>query len=416
MQWFKKLLRAILPKPVIHWLNDKKEKTRYYTWRVVWFTREKALPHRFHHDPFLINEIHLIDPTRITYRSVNEFKYYRDHNKVISGNWDIPLSHFEEDLFYQSYAQRTKENKSWNQTPYYIHHLREIMNGEERWGCRSKSEWDQRCQLLDDIYADIKENGYHPQKIEDYISVNIGRDGHLLFNDGRHRLTFCKLLEIPEIPIRITVRHAKWIMFKNQIYEYAKRRKSRNGKIYAPITHLDLHSVPSLHGHKRFDLIKKNLEGSYSGTVLDIGSHWGYFSHKFEDLGFDCLAVENHTENLYFLKKLQKAENRNFTVFDKSIFLLDTKVNKYDIVLALAVFHHFTKKEKTYKQLIKFLRNLQMREMYFEPPDPEEPQMQTAFRNYSCEEFVQFIIKNSCLNHYKPIGSAEDGRELYKLW
>ena len=416
MQWFKNLLRAILPKLVIQWLRDKREKTRYYTWRVVWFTREKALPHRFPPDPYLTSEIHLIDPAKITYRTLNEFNYFRDHNRVISSDWDIPLSCFEEHLFYQSYAQRIKEHKSWNQTQYYIHHLRQIMNGEERWGCRNKSEWDQRCNLLDGVYQDIKIKGYHPQKIEDYISVNIGRDGHLLFNDGRHRLTFCKLLEIPEIPIRVTVRHAKWIMLKNQIYDYAKRRKSRNGKIYAPITHVDLHSVPSLYGHKRFDLIKENLAGPYNGTVLDIGSHWGYFSHRLEDLGFDCFAVENDPENLYFLKKLKKAEDRNFTVFDKSIFSLDTSTQKYDIVLALAVFHHFTKEEKTYKQLVRFLRNLQMREMYFKPPDPEEPQMQSAFRNYSCEEFVQFIIKNSCLNHYKPIGSAEDGRKLHKLW
>jgi len=416
MQWFKNLLRVILPKLFIQWLRDKREKTRYYTWRVAWFTREKALPHRFPPAPYLTSEIHLIDPAKITYRTLNEFNYFRDHNRVNSSDWDIPLSRFEEHLFYQSYAQRIKEHKSWNQTQYYIHHLRQIMNGKERWGCRNKSEWDQRCDLLDDIYQDIKIKGYHPQKIEDYISVNIGRDGHLLFNDGRHRLTFCKLLELPEIPIRITVRHAKWIMFKNQIYDYAKRRKNRNGKIYAPITHVDLHSVPSLYGHKRFDLIKENLAGSYNGTVLDIGSHWGYFSHRFEDLGFDCSAVENDPENLYFLKKLQKAEDRNFTVFDKSIFSLDTRTQKYDIVLALAVFHHFTKEEKTYKQLVRFLRNLQMREMYFKPPDPEEPQMQSAFRNYSCEEFVQFIIKNSCLNHYKPIGSAEDGRKLYKLW
>lgn len=205
-------------------------------------------------------------------------------------------------------------------------------------------------------------------------------------------------------------------MFKNQIYDYAQRKKSRNGKIYAPITHVDLHSVPSLYGHKRLDLIKENLTGPYNGTVLDIGSHWGYFSHKLEDLGFDCFAVENDPENLYFLKKLQKAEDRNFAVFDKSIFSLDTSTKKYDIVLALAVFHHFTKEEKTYEQLVRFLRNLQMREMYFKPPDPEEPQMQSAFRNYSCEEFVQFIIKNSCLNNYKPVGTAEDGRKLYKLW
>ena len=74
------------------------------------------------------------------------------------------------------------------------------------------------------------------------------------------------------------------------------------------------------------------------------------------------------------------------------------------------------KEEKTHNQLVKLLQALKVGEMYFEPPDPKEPQMQSAFRNYSCEEFVNFIIQNSCLKHYKLIGSAEDGRKLYKLW
>jgi len=413
MRWFKNLLKIILPEPVADWLRNNKESCRFYSWRLVWFTREKFLPSRYVIDPYLAPETYLISPAKIAYRTLDEFNYLRDHNRVVGGDWDIPLSRFEEHLFFRSYKEIVTGNTEWSQTAYYKHHLMEILNGEERWGCRSKGEWDQRCKLLDNIYTDIKKNGYHPQKIEDYISVNIGRHGHLLFNDGRHRLTFCKLLGIREIPIRITVRHSKWVRLKNQIYDFSK---SRRGRVYAPITHIDLQSVPSLHGHKRFELIRQNLKPPYRGTVLDIGAHWGYFSHQFEELGFDCLAVENDPENLYFLKNLKKAEDRNFTVFDKSIFSLDTGSKKYDIALALAIFHHFTKGEKTYNQLVKFLRDLNIGEMYFEPPDPKEPQMQSAFRNYSCEEFINFITQNSCLEHYKLIGSAEDGRKLYKLW
>jgi len=412
MRWFKSLLKSILPKPVVDWLKNGQESARFYYWRLVWFIREKFLPRHYVSDPYLAPEIHLISPEKIVYRTTKEFNYLRDHNRVVGGDWDVPLSRFEEHLFFSSYKEIVAGNMEWSETEYYKHHLMEISNGEERWGCRSKAEWDQRCKLLDNIYADIQEKGYHPQKIEDYISVNIDRHGHLLFNDGRHRLTFCKLLGIREIPIRITVRHRKWVKLKNQIYDFAK---SRRGRVYAPITHIDLQSVPSLHGHKRFELIRQNLTPPYRGTVLDIGAHWGYFSHKFEELGFHCLAVENDPENIYFLTKLKKAEDRNFILFDKSIFSLDT-VTKYDVALALAIFHHFTKEEKTHNQLVKFLQDLKVGEMYFEPPDPREPQMQSAFRNYSCEEFVDFIIQNSCLQHYKLIGSAEDGRKLYKLW
>jgi len=43
------------------------------------------------------------------------------------------------------------------------------------------------------------------------INVDIGRDGRLLFVDGRHRLIAAKCLEIPRIPVTVLVRHKKWM-------------------------------------------------------------------------------------------------------------------------------------------------------------------------------------------------------------
>ncbi len=95
---------------------------------------------------------------------------------------------------------------------------------------------------------------------------------------------------------------------------------------------------------------------------------------------------------------------------------MDITKKKYDIVLALAIFHHFIKEEETYHQLIHFLKNIHIGEMYFEPHEPNEPQMQNAFRNFNGLEFIEFIIKNTCLQYYKQIGLSEDGRKLYKIW
>ena len=413
MRLLKDILKKILPKNIIKWLNARREDVRYRSWRIIWNIREKTTPNRFWNDHYETNEVYWVNPKIIRYRALKEFNYFRDHNRVVGGEWDIPLFLFEGNDFFQAFFQRINERRQWGDTEYYRLYLDEIMAGNVKWGCRNKEEWDRRCSMVDSIFQDIKNNGYYPQEIEDFISVSIGRNGQLLFNNGRHRLTFCKLLEVPEIPIRITVRHAKWVMLKNQIFEYAN---CRNGKVYAPLTHIDLLSVPSSYGHKRFELIQKNITAPNKGTVLDIGAHWGYFCNKFGELGFDCIAVENNSENLYFLEKLKKADERNFAISNKSIFSLDLDKKKYDIVLALAVFHHFTKEEKTYNQLIHFLRNLHVGEIYFEPPQPDEPQMQNAFRNFNSNEFVAFIIKNSCLKCYKQIGLAEDGRKLYKIW
>jgi len=412
----KKLLRRILPSGLVQWLQEKRDNVRFRKWRLVWRMREGLCPNEFFRDPYACNEIYWIDPRKIRYRTPNEFNYFRDHNSVIGGDWDVPLMRFEDEDFCRAYELRVKEGATWSETKYYEKNLRDIESGIEKWGCTTKDQWDERCKLLDDIYEDIKMSGYKPTKLEDYISVNVGRDGDLLFNDGRHRLTFCKLNGVRRIPIRITARHAKWVAFKKQIFEYSNRAANRNGKVYAPLTHVDLQPVNSGYGDKRFELIKGNLSARSGGSVLDIGAHWGYFCHQFEDLGFYCTAVENNAENLYFLRKLRRAESRSFEVFDKSIFSLDVEQKYYDVVLAIAVFHHFTKEEGTFNLLKEFLGRLHLGEMYFQPPDPKEVQMASAHRNFHPSEFVEFIIENSPLRNAREIGLAEDGRKLFKLW
>ncbi|MCX6641925.1 MAG: class I SAM-dependent methyltransferase [Candidatus Bathyarchaeota archaeon] len=308
--------------------------------------------------------------------------------------------------------------------------MREIEAGNEKWGCESKQDLDRRCERLDEIFQDIKRNGYKSRKLlreleansggpygpwedQDEITVNVGRHGDLIFNNGRHRLTFAKIAGVQKVPVRITVRHALWESFKKEIMQYAL---GNGGLVYSPITHIDLQHVPAMYADVRWDLIKSNL-GKGNSTVLDIGAHWGYFCHKFEEEGFRCFAVEVDHRNVYFLHKLMRAANREFTVIPKSIFDLRREGPlKYDIVLALAVFHHFIKEERAFGKLKDLLPRLDMNEMYFEPHLYDEPEMRDAFMNFTPEEFVHFILQNSCLNNYRLLGKCERGKPVFKLW
>lgn len=146
----------------------------------------------------------------------------------------------------------------------------------------------------------------------------------------------------------------------------------------------------------------------------DVGSHWGYFSHRFEQEGFDCYAVESSESYLYFLEKLRRAEQRKFHVIRQSI-LEPMEKNDFDVVLALNIFHHFIKTEGQYNKLIGLLGRLDMKIMYFEPHHPTEGQMRDSFRNYSPEKFVEFILEHSCLTASRLLGASEDGRPLYML-
>jgi hypothetical protein len=49
------------------------------------------------------------------------------------------------------------------------------------------------------------------------VTIDIGRDGEFIFDDGRHRFVIAKLLGLDEIPVRVLVRHKKWQQIRGYI-------------------------------------------------------------------------------------------------------------------------------------------------------------------------------------------------------
>jgi len=301
--------------------------------------------------------------------------------------------------------------------------LEKITQGEERRGCTNKEDLDEYCRRFDQLYERIKNNGYKPQSEildlrfggtaapENEIAVHIDRDGRFIFCNGAHRLGIALVLGIENIPVKVCIRHANWQAFCAEIWDYAREN---GGKVYQPITHPDLQGIPSAHGEDRFAIIRDHLP-QRKGTLLDIGANWGYFCHRFEELGFDCYAVESDPGAIYFLEKLKIAQDRKFSVIRESILTYMTG-NRFDVVLALNIFHHFLKTKSNYDALIRLLERIHMETMIFEPHHTAEPQMKNAYRNYEPDEFVQFVLEHSELNRSELIGKAEDKRPIYKLW
>ncbi|MEJ2568821.1 MAG: methyltransferase domain-containing protein, partial [candidate division WOR-3 bacterium] len=315
--------------------------------------------------------------------------------------------------FFKSFKKRTEEGIPWEETEYYHRVRKSIKRGDLKWSCKNTEEFDKRCENWDRLFEKIKAEGYKKGWHEDEVSVNIGRKGELIFNNGRHRLTFAKLLKTEKIPAKVTVRHKEWVTFKKEILEYSLNYKNR---VYEKLTHPDLCSIPSVHNGNRYDIIKEHLTVK-KGKLLDIGCHWGYFCHRFEEDGFECYCVEKSKLNLYFLKNLKEAEKRKFKIIPHSIFDIERKIiTESDVILALSVFHHFIKKENTYRELIKFLQMLKGKELFFEPHNPEEPQMRGSYKNFVDKEFAEFIVENSSFDDFKTIGYSEVGRPIYKIY
>lgn len=252
-------------------------------------------------------------------------------------------------------------------------------------------------------------------KLGDEVTVSIGRYGDLFFNDGAHRLTVAKLLDVQKIPVKVSVRHPEWMKFRKELLLYAKEQ---GGQTYQPAVHPDLNDLPTVHDDCEYRLITiKNNMSAKRGCLLDIGANFGYFCHKFEDEGFDCYAAENSLRDLYFLRKLKRAENKKFHIITESVLESQKIRNTYfDVILALNIFHHFTKTKKCHDKFINLLKELRTEELFFEPCLPDEPPMKGAYKNYTPDEFVKLILKVSRLKKAKFIGEANEGRRIYKLY
>ena len=374
-----------------------------------------------------VDRLYWVSPQRIVYCSSREFKARRFKGHVVGGDWDRLEKKFQDFEVYNAFKQVCLEGRDWSETIAYQRALDKLNRGQVLWGCRDKRDLDQRCKDLESLFHTIRREGYKSQRelslsqqhydplqADEEVTVSIGRHGDLLFSDGGHRLAIAKLLGIQEIPVRVAVRHPKWMSFRKELLLYAKEQR---GKTYQPITHPDLNDIPFFHDcEDRFTLIKENVSVK-QGRLLDIGANLGYFCHRFEDEGFDCYAVEDSQVLLHFLRKPKRAENKKFEVIAESVLeSREIRNTHFDVVLALNIFHHFLKTKESYDRFIDLSQNLQTEELFFELHLPDEPQMQGAYENYAPDEFVEFLLMNSSLKKAECIGVASDGRPLYRLF
>ncbi len=377
-----------------------------------------------------VDKIYWISPKKVVFSSMQEFSLHDFKGHILGGDWDCLEKRFDSLDLYIAIKQVCVEGKSWADTVFYLRVLDDLKQGRLMLDYKNEKDLVEKCKRIESLYNNIKHNGYIGQKelfltgqiqdpmvAEEEITVSIGRSGDLLFSDGAHRLTISKLLGLSSIPIKIAVRHKEWIKFRNELIHFAQNDRTNKGrKFNQPITHPDFSDWPSFHECKhQLQLIQDNTSVR-KGRLLDIGANLGYFCHQFEETGLICYAVENDPRIFYFLKRLARAENRRFKIITESVLdSAEVRNTRFNIVLALNIFHHYLKTHEDFDKLVDLLRNLQTDELFFEPHLPDEPQMQGAYKNYAPDEFVKFITSNSKLKTAVLLNVMEDGRPLYKF-
>ena len=244
----------------------------------------------------------------------------------------------------------------------------------------------------------------------DSLPVRIARDGAVSVEGQSDRDAIATLLSASRVPIRVTARHPEWVQFRDDILWYAVDHLDR---VYQPLLHPDLQSIPSRYGHHRYELVRSNLPNA-GGTLLDIGAHWGYFCQQFSRDGFDCTAVESDEKAAYFLEKLRVAGGQRIAVVNQSI--LDYRDRReFDVVLAFNIFHHFLKTEASYEKLKALLGRLKVGVMILQTYQVDSAQMAGAFREYDPDSFASWVAARSGLRQVTRLGETEDGRPVYRL-
>ena len=444
------MMQGVLRFPFRFLSPHARERLSYFAFpKQLWMRRFLAqrLPAISTGDYVSDDTLYRVDPQRIVYstnipaylesggaprsmRGKVTLNIWEYKGKVVGGDWDRLEIEFDGCDFFRSCEERVSAGTEWEQLPYYRHIL-SIIEGKSRewhdeWECRTREDIDRKFRGLDEIFADIRHNGYRGRStvgdarrriglrdLEDEIAVNVGRHGDLLFNNGRHRLTFAKLAGVTTVPVKITVRHTEWEAFKREIEANARRH---GGKVLTPLTHVDLCAAPSWYSGLLYEIIRRNL-GEGNRTVLDLGAHWGYFCQRFEEDGFRCTAVEDTEEDLYFLHRLRRAENRDFHVLAESVLDLGEKGPlKFDAVLALGVFDRIAAGDSTLDRFRRLLGGLDANEMYFGLLHRGEPGAGSVLEGLSVDELLGFVLSSSCFSGCGQIGQDDFGQTVYKLW
>ena len=198
-------------------------------------------------DPY---KILWVDPDRITRFSGRRYPPWEDaryqFGRVQRGEWDIrtepPVADdyhgtppelylaetFESTPLYRSLAAHFEDGVPWHETEFVRRAKAALEQGGSVWnGCETTAEIDRRCQELDALYDSIAATGCQSYRqflrdrdalelnflecLRQEICVDIGREGELLFVDGRHRLSIAKLLDLDRVPVVVAVRHAEWM-------------------------------------------------------------------------------------------------------------------------------------------------------------------------------------------------------------
>ncbi|THE65144.1 hypothetical protein D8Y22_07940 [Salinadaptatus halalkaliphilus] len=139
---------------------------------------------------------------------------------VRGGRWDRDTECVTGSAKYNAVFDRYEHGCRWEETGIYDEISERAARTGSYDGCTTRDDIERRYERIDALYERIKAEGYEDDGSLDQVCVNIGRDGEIMFNgNGNHRLFIAKVLGIREIPVRVLVRHERWMHKRKQFVD-----------------------------------------------------------------------------------------------------------------------------------------------------------------------------------------------------
>jgi hypothetical protein len=127
----------------------------------------------------------------------------------------MPLKNYE---FYNSVRKYIQNDVEWEMTEFGSY----------------SSDPKYNSKTIDQIHSSLEKDGYLTQKqlraqqntVKNFIlpppenhevAVVIGRDGKIIFDEGKHRFVVARLIGIPRIPVHVVVRHKRWQSIREEV-------------------------------------------------------------------------------------------------------------------------------------------------------------------------------------------------------
>ena len=185
---------------------------------------------------------------------------FSDHQLSYLGTWENvkeqTLVHVRNFGLYTAAKAHIEEGIPWQETDLYSYFIRNSKSRENDRRYGSARTIDRRLSELDRLYRHINNHGYLRQSEleadedipfaesadqfavapwQNEVMVAIGRDGEILFNEGRHRFVIARILGLDSIPVRVIARHREWQTVRNRVVQGTT----------SPYPHPDLVGLPS---------------------------------------------------------------------------------------------------------------------------------------------------------------------------